>query len=73
MDAMLTAAAEEYARNIRKMGKPQLTFSQLWAAWWKATHPVLPDDAIAAKCIEMARNPLAIEMISLPDKPLGPY
>lgn len=31
------------------------------------------DDEIAVKCIEMVRNPLAIEMISLPDKPLGPY
>lgn len=72
MDAMLTAA-EDYARDIRKFGKPNLTFNQLLYAWHKAMNPPQTDDTIAAKCIEMACNPLAIEMISLPDKPLGPY
>jgi hypothetical protein len=72
MDAMLTAA-EDYVRDIRKFGKPNLTFNQLLYAWHKAMNPPQTDDMIAAKCIEMARNPLAIEMISLPNKPLGPY
>lgn len=72
MDAMLTAT-EEYARNIQKMGKPNLTFSQLLHAWYKAMNPPQTDDMIAARCIEMIRNPLAVELLSLPDKPLGPY
>ena len=35
MNEMLTAA-EEYARNIRKFGKPNLTFNQLLYAWHKS-------------------------------------
>lgn len=35
MDEMLTAA-EDYARNIRKFGKPNLTFNQLLYAWHKS-------------------------------------
>lgn len=72
MDAMLTAA-EDYARNIRKFGKPNLTFNQLLYAWHKAMNPPQTDDEIAAKCIEMVRNPLAIEVVPFPKKPLGPY
>lgn len=71
MDAMLTAA-EDYARNIRKFGKPNLTFNQLLYAWHKAMNPPQTDDEIAAKCIEMVRNPPAIEAVPFPKKPLGP-
>ena len=72
MDAMLTAT-EEYARNIRKLGKPNLTFNQLLYAWYKALNSPQTDDMIAARCIEMVRNPPAVELLLLPDKPLGPY
>lgn len=68
MDAM-TAAAEEYARNIRKLGKPNLTFNQLLYAWHKAMNPQQTDDMIAARCIEMMRNPPAVEVISSPKTP----
>ena len=67
MDAM-TAAADEYARNIRKFGKPALTFNQLMQKWWELTHPVVPDDVIAARCIEMVRNPPAVEIVEPSDK-----
>ena len=72
MDA-ITAAAEEYARNIRKFGKPELTFSQVLQKWWELTHPAVPDDVIATRCIEMVRNPPAVEAVPFPKKPLGPY
>lgn len=72
MDAMLTAT-EEYARNIRKMGKPNLTFNQLLHAWYKAMNPPQTDDEIAARCIEMVRNPPAIEVLPFPKNLPGPY
>ena len=71
MDAMLTAT-EEYAMNIRKMGKPNLTLNQLLYAWYKAMNPPQTDDMIAARCIEMVRNPPAVEVIQ-PPKTLGFY
>ena len=71
LDAMLTAT-EEYARNIQKMGKPNLTFNQLLHAWYKAMNPPQTDDMIAARCIEMVRNPPAVEMLPFPKTPMGP-
>jgi len=68
MDAM-TAATEEYARNIRRFGKPDLTFNRLLYAWHKAMNPPQTDDMIAARCIEMMRNPPAVEVIPSPKTP----
>lgn len=69
MDSMLTAA-EDYARNIRKFGKPNLTFNQLLYTWHKAMNPTQTDDEIAAKCIEMVRNPPAVMAPPMPYTPI---
>lgn len=64
---------EYLIHRARQMGKTTQFINEMLEIF-KGIPPEPPtDDEIAAKCIEMVRNPLAIEMISLPGKPLGPY
>ena len=69
----MLSTTEECALASCRLGKTATTLQGIVKAWYGANHPLQTDDEIAAKCIEISRNPLAIEMTSLPNKPLGPH
>lgn len=64
---------EELFRRARQMGKTAQFINEMRRIF-EGIPPDLPsDDEIAAKCIEMVRNPPAIEVVPFPKKPWGPY
>lgn len=69
----MLSTTEELALASHRLGKTATTLQDIAKAWYDANHPKPTDDEIAAKCIEMVRNPPAIEVVPFPKKPLGPY
>lgn len=69
----MLSTAEEFALASHRLGKTVTTLQDIVKAWHDANHPKPTDDDIACRCIEMVRNPPAIEAVPFPKKPLGPY
>ena len=64
---------EELFRRARQMGKTTQFINEMMKIF-KGIPPDLPsDDEIAARCIEMVRNPPAIEVLPFPKNLPGPY
>lgn len=64
---------EELFRRARQMGKTTQFINEMMRIF-KGIPPDLPsDDEIAARCIEMVRNPPAIEVLPFPKNLPGPY
>ena len=64
---------EELFRRARQMGKTAQFINEMMKIF-EGIPPDLPsDDEIAARCIEMVRNPPAIEVLPFPKNLPGPY
>ena len=64
---------EELFRRARQMGKTTQFINEMMRIF-KGIPPDLPsDDEIAARCIEMVRNPPAVEVLPFPKNLPGPY
>ena len=64
---------EELFRRARQMGKTTQFINEMMKIF-EGIPPDLPsDDEIAARCIEMVRNPPAIEVLPFPKNLPGPY
>ena len=64
---------EELFRRARQMGKTTQFINEMMKIF-EGIPPDLPsDDEIAARCIEMVRNPSAIEVLPFPKNLPGPY
>ena len=69
----MLSTAEECALASCRLGKTVTTLQDIAKAWYETNHPPQTDDEIAAKCIEMVRNPPAIEVLPFPKNLPGPY
>ena len=69
----MLSTTEEFALASRRPGKTVTTLQDIAKAWYDVNHPKPTDDEIAAKCIEMVRNPPAIEVVPFPKNLPGPY